>query len=346
MISYGDVTVGGVGTVTWVCNDRALAFGHPLALAGRASFGASDATSLAIVKDPTTGPFKLATIGDPFGIIDQDRLAGIRAHLGVLPPSFPVIARVRDLDLGVTRTGTTQVTSADWMSYVAPQHLYADLITTTDREGAGTALVRYRVTGTRAGGAPWSLDISDRLTSGGSIQFEAAYRLDSLLYRLTTSTAEAISIGHVRADATVQEAIHAAQIVRVRVSRNGGDFVRPSALRVRSGDQLVVRVGLQDRSGAIRFVSVPVTVPADAAGFGALLVAGGSSLGSNCDYDPSACAGSFGALLKRLEKAPRSDDLLVQLITDGELGSVTAASVKSRQPDVINGYQQIQLLIR
>ena len=346
MIAYGDVTMGGVGTVTWVCGDRALAFGHPLALSGPASFGASDATSLAIVKDPTTGPFKMATIGDPFGIVDQDRLAGIREHLGVLPPSFPVIARVQDLDLGVTRTGTTQVTSADWVGSVAPQHLYSDLLSTTDREGPGTATLRFRVTGTRAGGAPWSLDLSDRVVSSQDIQFEAASRLDSLLYRLTTTAPEAVSIEHVRIDATVQQALAAAQIVRVRVARNGGDFVRPSVLRIRSGDALVVRVGLKDRSGVLRFVDVPLTVPADAIGSGSLVVAGGGSLSSPCDFDPTACGSSFGGLLQRLQRQPRSDDLVVQLLTDGLEGTVTAASVRARQPVVVAGSEQLQVLIR
>lgn len=347
MISYGDVTIGGVGTTTWVCGDRALAFGHPLALTGPAGFGASDARSLTIIKDPTTGPFKLATLGDPFGTVDQDRLAGIRAHLGETPRLYPVIARVRDADLDATRTGRTQVTAADWVGYVAPSHLYANLISTTDREGPGTAGVRFRVEGTRANGDPWSLDVGDRLASGSSIQYEAAYELDSLLYKLAGAATEKIAITRVHIRATVREALDVSRITNVRISRNGGEFRTVERLRLRAGDALRVRVALRDQEGTLRTVTVPLDVPDDAQGFGFLEVTGGASVYDDCEWDPESCSGgNFNRLLRQLERQPRSDDLIVGMLLEGETEFVAGPSVRVRQPEVVRGSELIELTIR
>jgi hypothetical protein len=347
-ISYGDVTIGGVGTTTWVCGERALAFGHPLQLAGTVRYGASDARALSIVKDPTAGSIKLAAVTDPFGIVDQDRLSGIRARLGRTPPVYPVVARVRDLDLNAQRTGRTDVTSPGWMAYVGPQHLYADLITTTDRQGPGTTSIRYRISGQRANGDPWSLDVGDRLASDGEIQYIAAASLDSLLQRLVTNGTEAIRITRIRVDAAVREEVRAATIRRVLVSRNGGAFAEPAQLRLRTGDALVVRALLRDRDDVLRRVDVPLTVPAGAAGFGALEVAGGASLVSICDIDPSFCGPTtFKRLLQQIEARPRGDDLVVQLVTAGDgFESTVVARAKVRQPVVVAGDLTIEAVIR
>ena len=73
-LSYGDVTAAGVGTTTAVCGDQAVAWGHPFNYLGPVTYGAHNATSLAIIKDESFGPFKLAEIGAPIGTVDQDRL--------------------------------------------------------------------------------------------------------------------------------------------------------------------------------------------------------------------------------------------------------------------------------
>lgn len=348
VISYGDVTVGGIGTTTWSCGERALAFGHPLRMSGTVRYGASDGKALSIVKDPTTGPFKLAAITDPFGIVDQDRLSGIRARLGQSPSLYPIIARVRDLDITSQRIGRTDVTSTDWVAPVAPQHLYTDMIVATDREGPGTAGMRYRISGLRANGDPWSLDLGDRIASSDDIQYAGAAALDNLLYQLVGNGTEAIRITRVRVDATVREEVRTSVIRRVLVSRNGGAFTEPRRLKLRGGDRLIVRVVLRNGAGVLRQSDVNLKVPAGGAPYAALEVAGGSSLGSICDFEPSLCEGTtFPKLLKQLEARPRGDDLVVQLIaaTDS-FETETLARARVRQPDVIEGDVLIDATIR
>ena len=54
-MSYGDVTAGGVGTVTAVCGDEALLFGHPATFGGATTLSAHEATAVFVQPDPSSG---------------------------------------------------------------------------------------------------------------------------------------------------------------------------------------------------------------------------------------------------------------------------------------------------
>jgi hypothetical protein len=58
-MSYGDITIGGIGTTSLVCDGQAIAFGHPFSWSGRAELGANQGDTLRIVPD-LFGSFKLA----------------------------------------------------------------------------------------------------------------------------------------------------------------------------------------------------------------------------------------------------------------------------------------------
>jgi hypothetical protein len=117
-LSYGDITIGGVGTTTMACAGRALAWGHPFNFTGRASLGANAANALTIIEDPVFGPFKLATFEEGVGIVDQDRLAALRGVFGVEPASIPLTAAVTALDTGRSRTGQTLVLSQEVAPFI------------------------------------------------------------------------------------------------------------------------------------------------------------------------------------------------------------------------------------
>ena len=91
VLAYGDFTAAGIGTTTYVCDGAALAFGHPMLFSGRAMMGAHDASALAIVPGVNQA-FKLANVTEPFGTVDQDRLAAIRADHSA-PPRRPSRSR-------------------------------------------------------------------------------------------------------------------------------------------------------------------------------------------------------------------------------------------------------------
>ena len=85
-LSYGDVTMAGVGTTTAVCAGVALAFGHPFTFGGKVALSVHTADALYVQPDSLFGPFKVANLGGVAGTLDQDRLAAIRARLSAGPP--------------------------------------------------------------------------------------------------------------------------------------------------------------------------------------------------------------------------------------------------------------------
>jgi hypothetical protein len=347
VISYGDVTAGGIGTTTYVCDGQALAFGHPLTTVGRVAFGASDADAITIVSDPTFTPFKLANVAEDVGVVDQDRLAAIRADLGRTPELIPVTARVRSWENGRIRTGETDVTMSEWIPSIAPFHVLSDIDTTIDRIGPGTAALEMVIEGTRPNGSPWELHRADRVASTFDVSGDAAFMLDELLAPIANNSFEDVHFDRVHVKAWISERILMQTIRRVRVSRNGGPFREPEQLRVGPGDELRLRVTLRIYRGAAHNVDVLLTVPDDASGDGFLDVTGGADvLGTECDSDPSACPTSLRRLIASLEDAPRTDSFVASLnLYDPVSGVVDTTAVTTTTQRVVFGSVSIPVLV-
>ncbi|MCB0892152.1 MAG: hypothetical protein KDB51_10055, partial [Propionibacteriaceae bacterium] len=103
LYSTGDGLIGAVGTVTAMCGTDVWAFGHPMDFAGKTTLGLANASAALIVPDATgtVGSYKQTTmIGDPQGMITQDRLVGIKGSVGATS-GYPVTLTVRNA-AGVT----------------------------------------------------------------------------------------------------------------------------------------------------------------------------------------------------------------------------------------------------
>lgn len=343
VISFGDVTVSAVGTVTSVCDGVVLGFGHPMTAEGKVAYGAARASALAIIDGLV--PYKLANVGRLFGVIDQDRLAGVQARVGRQPRLIPLVARVRSTESGRIRTGTTQVTASDWVPVVAANHLYYDIQATADRVGKGTVTASWTVTGRRADGRTWELRRSDRFASTDAA-YDAANALYQQLGLLADNASEQIRFTGITMRATASPTVKRSAIRKVLISRNGGEFRERQSLTVRAGDRLAIRVRLVDQRGQATTQTLRLTVPARAAGMGYLVVAGGSELTTDCVWDPSACGTTFPKLLRTLADAPRGDDLIAALETDDFVGGGTSRTTVARQTSVVTGGTEILVEIR
>lgn len=151
-LSYGDTTEAAIGTTTAVCGGKALVFGHPLLFQGPTSLSAHAATAIAVVRDDAMGSFKMATVGAIAGLVDQDRMAGLRAPLGPGPKGVvPIRSTVRSGT--ASRTATTWVTLDSWAATIVSEHLMANVDATFGQVGAGQATLGWTINGTRSGGA-------------------------------------------------------------------------------------------------------------------------------------------------------------------------------------------------
>ena len=343
VIARGDIDVSAVGTVTAVCRGRVIGFGHPMTGDGVVAFGAARARTVAIVDGGD--PYKLADIGHSFGVLDVDRLVGVRAIAHRRPRTLPITAHVRSRATGRVRTGLTRVAMAAWMPSVAADHLLVDIQAVEERYGGGTATLDWTIRGTRLDtGSAWTLRWRDRVSDPADVAYASALRLYTQLDSLASHPGTDARIVSVTIDATISRIATVDRIRRIEVSRNGGPWQQVAPLTVSPGDELRVRVSLRPRDGRTTSHIVTLTVPPGMAGKGVLhVLGGGSAPGNGCDPVDETCPDTFGQLLHGLRNAPRGDELLVALdVTDAGNTSLRV-STTLRLGHVVEGERRLRL---
>jgi SpoIVB peptidase S55 len=352
-LSYGDVTAAGIGTTTYVCQGRALAFGHPFFFTGPNQMGAGGASTLGIVQDPAFGAFKLANVTGPLGIVDQDRLPGIRARLGVAPPLVKVTQRTRSLDTGLARTGETDIVRGanvgreESLPQIAWIHSFSNIDSIFDQVSGGSARISWTIRGDiKHSGKSWSLTRKNQWVSNGDISFASTFELAQTLQTLTTQKLAPIDLKGVHIDVGVQRAIEELRIRGVKWSADGHRYERTKSLRVRPGGRVFAKVKLRDSdSGKLKTVKLDMRVPRHPDRASVAAVGGGESGGGDflCAFlgvcRHGAKAKSFDALLSEIQDAPQNNDLV------GSVGSLRHASaqVTKRQPRVVSGREFVVL---
>ena len=348
--SYGDISLAGVGTTTYVCDGQVLAFGHPFLFTGSTTLGANDADALVIVDDPF-GPYKLATIEEGGGTVDQDRLAGIRTIIGGLPQTIPITSVVSALDTGKTRAGETDSVTSELTPTLSFLHLLYNIDSVFDQIGQGSSELSWTITGTKEDGTPWSLTRSNRYASEFDIAFESIFEQEIQMFTLFNNPFEEIEFTGVDMDVTLEEDVKAYQITGVLVSKNGTDYLDVRRVRVRPGRTIYLRVELtpHDDTGPVT-ADLEVVVPETARSDGYIEITSGSGSYEElfCFLEGSDCVDEFGEkidtfdkLLTYLANRPRNNELLARLRMGGR------GRVKSRDAEVlsqvVSGFENVRV---
>ena len=343
-LSYGDLTAAGIGTTTAICGDQAVAWGHPFQFIGASSYGANDANSLAIVKDPTFGSFKLANIGAQFGTVDQDRLAGIRADLTRAPALTPIKSTILNLDNGKRRRGTTLAADQTSIALITAFGLLANYDVVFDEIGDGRASTNWTIAGRRAGNVPFTINRSNTFASQFDISADAAFDVGDAVNALATNEFEPVSIDRVSLLSSVTTAYQQWTITTMDVSVNGGPFVSPDLLSVPAGATLKVRVRMRPyRSTAVKTSIFTMTVPANTSGrVGSLVVTGGVDLAS-AGYVGNGQ--SLTSLINGIKSLPRNDEVVARLVLEPVNGGTRplTRTAKNRHSQTVAG--QLELAV-
>lgn len=144
----GDITFGGICTVTLRTSNRLLICGHPWELLGEVEYGLTTSDIITVVRT-LERPFKEGNLGELIGKIDQDRGPGIRGVIGQAPRMFVVRVAITDLDKGKTvHRGFQVVRRPD----LAKLFTTAMTLTTMEQvreqvQGGGTVKVRITMRG-------------------------------------------------------------------------------------------------------------------------------------------------------------------------------------------------------
>ncbi|WP_170286040.1 SpoIVB peptidase S55 domain-containing protein [Nocardioides rubriscoriae] len=304
-VSYGDITMAGVGTATSVCDGRVVGFGHPLAYLGSTTLGLHPADAVYIQPDSLGSPFKVANIAPPVGTITDDRLTGITGGFGTLPEAATITSDVT-YD-GRARTGTSDVLVQDFAGEVTFYQMIANQDRVLDGPATGSELLTWTITGTDQG-EPFSLSYTDRW-SGRYLLEEPSFSVAGVVEIL--NSLEGVTIGSVTAAADVDDDLTTHTVVGMEQLRGGSwaRITKKAPAVGRQGRTVRLRVVLGGSAGRQYVTLDPITIRRRAQGALALVVQGGNDL-----YYESA-SDSVDALRTSLAAQQRHDQVRVQLGT-------------------------------
>jgi len=143
----GDINITAIGTLTYLKDNRFLAFAHSFLKKGDACYFFTPANIYYCFSSPEM-PFKIGAPGQLIGSVTVDRNEGIAGVLGVMPHVINVHTVVRDLDNKLKREFSTHVVNdnamfADLLQSILTQSIDEGI----NRQGRGFARVTYCISG-------------------------------------------------------------------------------------------------------------------------------------------------------------------------------------------------------
>jgi hypothetical protein len=258
-MSWGTVPAAAFGTATMVCGDEVVGFGHPMNFTGPSAMSMHPAQTIVIQDDPTVAGFKVANLGQPVGVVDQDRQAGIHGVTGEVPADYPVSSTAT---ARTTRSGLTHVVVPDVFSEVAFSQMLAIQDRALDRTGGGSGTASWTVTGTHDG-TPFTLRRTDMYADRGDISSATAITFAEELSLLEENGDEDVTFTKATTSSTLARPYEKWNISRVDLWRKGR-FHRlfdgfPAS--VRAGHTAILRVHLTSKQLGTTTTRVRVDVP-------------------------------------------------------------------------------------
>lgn len=174
----GDISLGALGTVTYVDGPAVIGFGHPFISNGASVFPLTTASIVDTMK-AFDASFKLGTLGQPIGVISEDRTAAIGGRIGGKASTIGLELAVQNLDDGTRWTLHANVVDEPRL---LPELLLASgleaIDSVLDRVGAGTVEVTYQIMGD---GMPSPLERKDVFLSTTDIALYPPWQLADIV---------------------------------------------------------------------------------------------------------------------------------------------------------------------
>jgi SpoIVB peptidase S55 len=318
----GDLAMGATGTVTHIDGDRVYAFGHPFYNLGPAEFPLTRAHVYTMLPSLMTS-FKISSLGETIGTMQQDRSTAIAGTLGKGPALVPMT-----ITLHSTReTGAPAIDRTIKLNLVSDQLFtpllaYVSVFNTLgayERQyGAATMAVKSR---TRLKGHG-ELTLEDVYASENPI-LGAAQAVAGPLAMMLGNNIAAITVEGVDVTVTATESPQTATIERVWL-----DEIRP-----RAGRTVQLKVLTRSYRGEEKISTVPVEIPANAPRELAMLVSDGRQLNAieQRELRGSLQPQTIAQLVKVLNDTRRNNRIYVRLLT-GRAGAVVNGEAMTALP--------------
>lgn len=328
----GDLSLSALGTVTYVENDKVLAFGHPFLRKGNTSYFLTNAYIFTAV-DALESGFKVGATGEALGLINQDRSAGIAGQLDKYPSVVPVRIKVTDEQLGQTKDFAVQIVHDEQLApALSASAVFNAVDRTMDRAGAGTAKVSFEIMARDMPGEV--IKRENMFYSPGSIGEITVAEFFEAMSLLSNNKYNPVEIMDVKVNIVVSEERRTASIIEAQ----------PVTVSAKPGDTVTLAVKLKPYRGEPTTRMIPFVVPQNQPDGPLMLVVRGGGLipvtqlllkQQGIDLTQGQDRNkAFADVLKEFQEHDRNNDLVVEIMefNPGELQQQAGPAAAGAEP--------------
>jgi hypothetical protein len=321
----GDLEMGATGTITHIDGDRIYAFGHPFFNLGPSEMPMTRAYVYAMLPSLASS-FKISTMGDVIGTMQQDRATAISGTLGVTPRVIPMTVTLQSAradGAAANRTFNLRLANDQVFTPLLAYVALANTISAYERQfGDATFAIRSRA---RIKGHS-DLAIEDVFT-GENATIATATAIAGPLTMLLGNDLEPVTIDGLDVTIDASEASRTVRIERVWL-----DEVRP-----RAGRTVPLKILTRSYRGEEKISTVPIAIPANASGPLSLLVTDGRQLNAieQRDLQRSVQPQSVAQMIRVLNDTRRGNRIYVRLLNGTPGAVVNGEALTALPPSVL-----------
>ncbi|KRF12454.1 hypothetical protein ASG90_15945 [Nocardioides sp. Soil797] len=317
--SFGTISLFGVGTTTAVCDDRAIAFGHPANWAP--STESVHGATTTIIQGDGAGSYKMANLAAPVGTLVSDHLAGIVGQLGEIPAT----ATVSSTTTGPKpRQSLSHVPNPAALGYVVANQTYLDTLLTLDQDAGGSVSLSWKITYQRADGSTHVFTRSNEYAADSWLSEVVTADVGADVDAIVNNPFEPVVVTDVEVTEDASREFRMLKLGKVEL-RQGKKWLklqRNGKAPLKPGTTMKLRINLVPSSGASTASAVSkvvsVKIPKKATRTGHLAIVGNGVSFDDFYFDEyypeENAAKSLPALLARLQAQPGQDDVTIQLM--------------------------------
>ena len=269
-IMQGDLTLGALGTVTWVDDKgNVLAFGHPFMQRGECNFFMNKVWVLGCIPNLQSS-YKVGNLGEVIGSFTQDRASGIGGKEGKAPNSIPVFVSVSDIARGENNSVRVNIIEDEKLvPAILDAAVYNTVTKTLDRNGGGTARLHFEISGRDKENKLITIDRENMYYASSGLAKVINFEMVEAANILSLNKFEAIDIYGITVNAELTDEVQVAEITKVSTPKRN----------VKPGDKVPFEVTMKPYRGKEFTKTAYFTVPKNyPGGKMPLSVRGGSSL--------------------------------------------------------------------
>jgi hypothetical protein len=319
----GDLEIGATGTVTDIDGDRVYAFGHPFYGLGPTQFPLTRAYVHAILPSLQASQ-KIASTGDVIGVISQDRATTIAGTLGAGPAMIPIQLTLNNAERGFKKTFNISIVNDELFTPILAYMSILNTLQSYERQnGVGT----------------YSLKGSANIKNHGAVAFEDLFTGDQ-----PSSGAASSVVGPI--NFLLRNSFEGVEFEGLNLEIEASEQPRSATLerawvdstRLKAGTTVDLKVLLRTYRGEEITKSMPIRIPANAAGSVSIMVTDAARLSQwearELQLQPAQTRG-LPQMIRLLNDAKKNNRLYVRMVTRDGGAVVRGESLAALPPSVL-----------